>query len=77
MGAYEFQGDSPVLGDVDGDYCVNVCDLLLVRNNLGKGSPGCLPACLLNADVNRDGIVNVADLLVVRNNLGNGGGCCR
>jgi len=61
--------------DVNGDECVNVADLLIVRNNLGKGSPGSTASGLFNADVNRDGIVNVADLLIVRNNLGCGGGC--
>jgi WD40 repeat protein len=54
--------------DVNGDDCVNVTDLLTVRNCLGKS--GSLPA-----DVNEDGIVNVTDLLLVRNSLGKGSRC--
>jgi hypothetical protein len=58
-----------IRGDVNGDDCVNVADLLTVRNNLGKTSSNLgLPA----ADVNGDGICNVTDLLIVRNNLGKG-----
>ena len=55
----------PLLGDVDGNECVNVADLLLVRNQLGRSTSG-------PVDVNGDGICNVADLLIVRNYLGNG-----
>ena len=51
------------------DGCVNVADLLTVRNNLGKVGSGIRPP---SADVNGDGICNVADLLTVRNNLGKG-----
>jgi hypothetical protein len=58
----------PLIGDVDGDECVNVADLLLVRNQLGRSTSG-------PVDVNGDGICNVADLLAVRNQLGSGTGC--
>jgi hypothetical protein len=53
--------------DSNNDGLVNVTDLLMVRNSLGKyvGS-GAAP----EADVNGDGVVNVTDLLMVRNNLG-------
>jgi hypothetical protein len=44
---------------------VNVVDLLIVRNNLGRPSPA-------GADANSDGICNVVDLLLVRNMLGQG-----
>jgi hypothetical protein len=50
-------GQSPT-GDVNGDFMVNVADLLTVIN--AWGSCGCCPA-----DVNDDGVVNVADLLIV------------
>ena len=62
----------PVRGDVNGDLCVNVADLLMVRNNLGNSGSGIVPPA---ADVNSDAICNVADLLIVRNSLGTGPGC--
>jgi hypothetical protein len=58
--------------DVYLDDCVNVADLLMVRNNLGKSGSGMYPQ---SVDVNRDGVCNVADLLIVRNNMGRGPGC--
>lgn len=48
--------------DVNGDGCVNILDLLAVRNSL-HGSPG-------REDVDGDGAVNVLDLLSVRNAAG-------
>ena len=52
--------------DLNGDYSVNVLDLIIVANALGwTGQPGNIPA-----DVNRDGIVNVLDLILVANWLG-------
>jgi hypothetical protein len=60
-----------LVGDVNGDWCVNVADLLIVRNNLGKPAGSATPG----SDVNGDGSVNVADLLIVRNNMGKGPAC--
>ena len=57
--------------DVSGDGCVNVADLLIVRNNLGRSGSACDPAI----DTNGDGVINVADLLGVRNRLGKGNAC--
>jgi hypothetical protein len=51
---------------------VNVVDLLIVRNNLGKSGSDMHPP---EADVDGDGLCNVVDLLIVRNNLGKGAGC--
>ena len=59
-------------GDVNGDGCVNVADMLMVRNNLGESGSGISPP---GADVNDDGLVNIADLLLVRNRLGDGPNC--
>ena len=57
-------------GDVNGDRCVNIADLLSVRNMLGlTGSAAGA------SDVNADGVCNVADMLIVRNRLGNGPSC--
>jgi probable HAF family extracellular repeat protein len=58
--------------DVNGDYCVNVIDLLQVRNMMGKTGSGILPP---EADVNGDGMCNVIDLLLVRNGMGTGPAC--
>jgi hypothetical protein len=59
-----------VPGDVNGDDCVNVADLLTVRNSLGKSGEN------LPTDVcGNDNMVNVADLLFVRNHMGQGPGC--
>ncbi len=49
-----------VVGDVNGDEMVNVLDLVIVANAIGKTEP----------DVNGDGIVNVLDLVQVANQIG-------
>jgi predicted outer membrane repeat protein len=69
MGAYE---SDHVHGDVNGDGCVNVADMLVVRNSMGIS-----PAAedVVGADINGDGLVNVADLLIVRNQMGQGPAC--
>jgi len=56
-----------ILGDVNADCVVNVLDLLLIRNRLGKpiGSGDAW-----QADVNLDGTVDVLDLISTRNRLG-------
>jgi hypothetical protein len=53
-----------VLGDVDGDNCIDDADLLAVLFAFGGNSP--------NADLNLDGIVDDADLLLVLFNFGAG-----
>jgi len=50
----------------EGDWTVNVLDLIIVANALGwTGQPGDIPA-----DITKDGTVNVLDLIVVATNLG-------
>jgi len=56
-------------GDVNGDLCVNIVDLIEARGNLGKQGTG------LVWDVNSDGKVNVLDLIKIRNAMGQGAGC--
>ena len=63
IGAYEY-----LPGDVNYDGRVNVLDLLIVRNSLGRDPASSIQA--RKADVNADGAVNVLDLLVVRGRLG-------
>ena len=63
IGAYEY-----LPGDVNYDGKVNVLDLLLVRNSIGRDPASSVDA--RNADVNADGAVNVDDLLAVRGRLG-------
>jgi hypothetical protein len=53
-----------VLGDVDGNNCIDDADLLAVLFAFGGGDP--------NADLNGDGIVDDADLLLVLFNFGAG-----
>ncbi|HUW31816.1 MAG TPA: dockerin type I domain-containing protein [Planctomycetota bacterium] len=63
IGAYEY-----LPGDVNYDGRVNVLDLLLVRNSMGRDPASSIQA--RKADVNADGAVNVQDLLIVRGRLG-------
>ncbi len=65
MGAYEFQGDSSISGDVDGDGLVGVSDLLAV---LGAWGPCPDPPDPCPADLDGDGTVGVTDLLAVLGN---------
>ncbi len=53
-----------VLGDVNGDDCIDDADLLLVLFSFGSNNP--------DADLNGDGIVDDADLLIVLFNFGQG-----
>ena len=62
MGAYEY-----LPGDVNNDGKVNVLDLILVRNSIGR-DPASFPAAR-KADLNNDGKVNVLDLIAARNGL--------
>jgi len=63
IGAYEY-----LPGDVNYDGKVNVLDLLLVRNSLGRDPASSIEA--RKADVNADGAVNVEDMITVRGRLG-------
>ena len=54
----------PPAWDVNSDGVVNVLDLVLVSNALGKDAPD------VNPDVNGDGIVNILDLVAVANRIG-------
>ena len=56
-------------GDANNDGCVNVADLVIVRNNLGRSGSGIYPPA---TDQDCDGVCNVVDLLLVRNRLGLG-----
>ena len=63
-------------GDVILDGCINVADLIVVRNNLGNtGSDIVPPTADVTGEDGPDGIVNVADMMFVRNRLGRGPNC--
>ena len=51
--------ETPPTVDVNGDGTINVLDLVVVANGIGKDAP----------DVNGDGTVNVLDLVIVANAL--------
>jgi len=55
-------GMPPVCGDVQGDYIVNVGDVVYLVSYLYKGGPA--PYCpQARGDVNTDGIINVGDVV--------------
>jgi hypothetical protein len=64
-----------VPGDINGDHCVNVTDLLIVRNSLGKPASQGYPGADCCPWPGGDGIINVTDLLFVRNNMAKGHKC--
>ena len=49
--------ETPPTADVNGDGVINVLDLVIVANALGKDTP----------DLNGDGVVNVLDLVIIAN----------
>ena len=53
--------ESADIHDVNGDGVVNILDLVIVANGLGKTEP----------DINGDGIVNILDLVVIAGEIGN------
>ena len=59
-------GEQVVAGDVDGNGRVNIFDLVVVAQQLGKSVPADSPA-----DANRDGVVNILDLVEVARHFGN------
>ena len=53
--------ESADIHDVNGDGVVNILDLVIVANGIGKTEP----------DINGDGIVNILDLVVIAGEIGN------
>ena len=53
--------ESADIHDVNGDGVVNILDLVIVANGLGKTEP----------DINGDGIVNILDLVAIAGEIGN------
>jgi len=70
---FTVEGDAAVeavyglYGDANGDCCVNVLDLIFVRNCFGKDAA---TGDNWQADINQDGAINVLDLIRVRNVVG-------
>lgn len=60
---------APIPTDVDDNGCVNILDLIAVRNALNKDpeSEG-----LQHLDANKDGRINILDLILIRNHLNEG-----
>ena len=55
-----------IVGDVNEDGIVNVLDLIMVAQHIGREKPG-----NPRIDVNGDGVVNIQDLVIVANAFGN------
>ena len=53
-----------VLADVNVDGVVNILDLVMVAQHIGREKPG-----NPRVDVNGDGVVNIQDLVIVANNF--------
>ena len=62
--------DSPCMGDIVDDGCVDIQDLVIVGSNFGLTS-GFDP----RADVNSDGEVDIFDLVIIGRDFGNGADC--
>ena len=56
-GEIYLKAETPPMADVNGDGVVNIQDLVIVANALGKVEP----------DLNGDGVVNIQDLVIVAN----------
>ena len=52
-----------VFGDINGDKTVNILDLVLIAQELGKEPTN------KKLDINKDGIINILDLVIVAQNL--------
>ena len=63
---------SNIIGDFNGDGCVNHDDLDILMAAFGsqEGDPNWNPAC----DLNGDGVVNIRDYSIFRRHLGEGCG---
>ena len=53
----EFEYDTDISADVNGDGKVNILDLVAIANAFGDAEP----------DLNGDGVVNIQDLVIVAN----------
>ena len=58
-GEIYLKAEAPPTADVNTDGTVNILDLVIVANALGKSAP----------DLNGDGVVNILDLVIVANNF--------
>ena len=62
-------------GDINGDFSVNLSDLVLLANAYGTtpssgGTPGVLGAWNPNADIDNNGVVGLTDLVILANHYG-------
>ncbi|MDI9448537.1 MAG: Ig-like domain-containing protein [Bacillota bacterium] len=62
---YTGNGEMPPVGDINGDYMINLLDLLWVAAIIGPANN----EDALKADINNDGQVNILDLLIVEQNI--------
>jgi hypothetical protein len=65
------EAQAPVVGDTNGDFCVNDADLNFVLENYGLSVPPAPPA----ADLTGNGFVDYDDYMTVVNHWGEGSGC--
>lgn len=62
----------PVLGDVDGNFKLELRDALVVKNYLAKKSvPADCTVSVSTADMNYDKVINAVDLLIIRRKIVN------
>lgn len=61
------EGNTPLMGDVNGDGMVNVTDIIGIVNYILNTPPTTFVAGA--ADVNEDGIINVTDIIAIVNSI--------